>query len=163
MEQDVKKKSKEKINKFDEYKFFAESTQHLSERRQSATQTYLSINTAIVGVLTFLIKDSGIAEERVLLVIVPLFLVGILACWIWYKIIVQYKKLINWRYDQLMEMEHQFDNCHQIYINEKEKFFKFTKGKRKFGFSRLERVLPIMFIVLYVLYSAGFIIYTIAY
>ena len=147
------------MDKFDEYKFFAESTQHLSERRQSATQTYLSINTAIFGLLIFLLKDSGINNERLFIFAFPLFLVGIFACWIWYKIIMQYKRLINWRYDQLMEMENQIEECHQMYIKEKESFFKSISGKEKFGFSRLERHLPQMFMSLYCLYGIGLFLY----
>lgn len=45
------------MNKFDEYKFFAENTHHLSERRQATTQSYLTVNTAIFAVLVFLVKD----------------------------------------------------------------------------------------------------------
>ena len=43
-------------DKFAEYKLFVESTQHLSERRQAATQTYLSVNTAIFAILALLVQ-----------------------------------------------------------------------------------------------------------
>jgi hypothetical protein len=38
------------MDKFDEYKFFGERTQLLSERRQTATPTYLTVNMAIFAV-----------------------------------------------------------------------------------------------------------------
>lgn len=151
------------MKKSEEYKFFAQSTQYLSERRQAATQTYLSVNTAIFAVLAFLLKDYGIREERFIVVCIPLFFVGILACWIWYKIIMQYKGLIGWRYEQLMDMEKKIGKCHQIYNNEWEKYFKPVVGKEKYGFSRLERLLPIMFFLLYMLYGFGIVIYIVAY
>ncbi len=147
------------MEKFEEYKFFAESTQYLSERRQAATQTYLSVNTAIFAVFAFLIKDYGIDQERFIIFTLPLFLVGIVACWIWHRIIIQYKGLIGWRYDQLMEIERQIENSHQMYIQEWEKYFKPIKGKEKFGFSKLEHLLPIMFMVLYLIYGIGLFIY----
>ena len=50
----------DKFDKFDEYKFFAGSTQYLSERRQSAAQTYLAVNTAVFALLAFLLKNMGI-------------------------------------------------------------------------------------------------------
>ena len=37
--------------KFEEYKLFSELVQRLSERRQTASQTYLTVNTAAFGVL----------------------------------------------------------------------------------------------------------------
>jgi hypothetical protein len=37
----------------EEYKFFAESTQKLTDRRQAITQTYLTVNTGIFAVVAF--------------------------------------------------------------------------------------------------------------
>jgi len=75
------------MDKFDEYKFFAENTQHLSERRQAATQTYLTVNTIITAALGFLVKDMSFRGWGLVLVSLPFFLVGVLACTIWCKII----------------------------------------------------------------------------
>jgi hypothetical protein len=143
------------MDKFDEYKFFAESTQHLSDRRQSATQTYLTVNTAIFAVLAFLIKDAGFQGWTLVLVSIPLFFVGVLACGIWHKIITQYKALIGWRYDQLMLMEKNMPDSHQMYVKEWEDFFKPRLGDEKFGFSKLEIWLPRFFLGLYLVYGAG--------
>jgi len=140
---------------FDEYKFFADSTQHLSERRQAATQTYLTVNTAVFAVLAFLISDAGFKGFDLFLVSFPLFLVSVMACLIWSKIITQYKALIGWRYDRLMEMEKSIPDCQQMYNKEWEDFFKPRLGKEKFGFSRLEAWLPRMFFGLYIAYVIG--------
>lgn len=48
-------------DKFDEYKLFVESAQHLSERRQAATQTYLTVNTSIFAILALLVKEAGLS------------------------------------------------------------------------------------------------------
>jgi len=147
----------DKFDKFDEYKFFAESTQHLSERRQDATKTYLTVNTAIFAVFAILIKDIGFRGWELVLVSLPLFLVGLFACFIWHKIITQYKSLIGWRYDQLMEMERSMPDCHQMYIKEWKDFFKPRQDKEKFGFSKLEVWLPRLFASLYLIYEIGLI------
>jgi len=148
------------MNKFDEYKFFAGATQHLSERRQAATQTYLTVNTGIFAVLAFLVKDAGFRGWNLVLVGVPLFLVGILACSIWYRIITQYKALIGWRYDQLMAIEQTIPASHQMYSKEWTDFFQPRQGKERFGFSRLEVWLPRLFLGLYVLYATGLVLAT---
>lgn len=150
------------MDKFEEYKFFAESTQYLSERRQAATQTYLTVNTAIFAVLGFLVKDAGFRGWGLVLVSLPLFLVGVAACLIWYRIITQYKALIGWRYEQLMAIERSqpMEGCHQFYVKEWEDFFKPRQGKEWFGFSRLEIWLPRLFLALYLLYAIGLLVAT---
>ncbi len=45
------------MDKFEEYKLLNERAQKLSERRQTTTQTYLTINTAIFGAVS--IPDQG--------------------------------------------------------------------------------------------------------
>jgi hypothetical protein len=72
------------MERFDEYKFFAENARHLSERRHTATQTYLTMNAAIFAVIALLIKDAGLSASAILLATLPLFIVGGLVCWIWY-------------------------------------------------------------------------------
>lgn len=142
---------------FDEYKLFVESTQHLSERRQAATQTYLTVNTAVFAILALLVKEAGLKGWYLVGVCLPLFLVGILACLMWSKVVSQYKALIGWRYDQLMAMERGISGSSQIYIKEWEEFFK-PKQEKKFGFSRLEVWLPRLFLVLYLMYATGLIL-----
>jgi len=146
------------MDKWDEYKFFAESTQYLSERRQAAAQTYLGVNTAVLAILGFLVKDVGLRGASLPIIILPLFLAGLLACWIWYKIVKQYKALIGWRYNQLMEMERAMPQSHQMYVKEWEDYFKPRMGKETFGFSRLEVLLPRFFMVLYILYGVGLVV-----
>lgn len=143
-------------HKFDEYKLFVDSTQHLSERRQAATQTYLSVNTAIFAILALLVKEAGLKGATLVGVSLPLFLVGIAVCLIWRKIITQYKELIRWRYDQLMAMELEMPGSHGMYVKEYESLF--GSEKKKFGFSRLEVWLPRLFLWLYLMYAAGLVI-----
>src|SRR5512132_1799183 len=142
-------------DKFAEYKLFVESTQHLSQRRQAATQTSLSVNTAIFAILALLVKEAGLKGWYLAGVCLPLFFVGVFACLIWYNIITQYKALIGWRYDQLMAMEREMSGSYQICVKEWEEFFRPKKDKQKFGFSRLEVWLPRLFLALYLMYAAG--------
>lgn len=148
------------MDKFDEYKFFSERIQRLSERRQAATQTYLTVNTAIFAVLALLIKDIGFRGWGLVMVSLPLFLVGVLACIVWYMIIVQYKNLIGWHYEQLREIEQILSESHRIFRKEWEKFFSPRQGKERFGFSRLEVWLLRMFLGLSAVYGVGLVVAT---
>src|SRR5688572_4620891 len=90
---------------FEEYKTFIDNTQRLSERRQAATQTFLTINAGIFTVLAFLVKDAGFRAWELVLVTIPLFVVGAVTCMIWLIIIDRFTRLIGWRYEQLRAME----------------------------------------------------------
>ncbi len=100
---------------FDEYKFFAENTHRLSERRQSATTTYLTVNTAVLAVVALLIKESGLPGRDIVVSSIPLFLVGMVACLAWFLIIRQHKSLIRWRYEQLRAMEGKIAGSYALY------------------------------------------------
>jgi hypothetical protein len=148
------------VDKFDEYKFFAENTQHLSERRQAATQTYLTVNTIIAAALGFLVKDMSFRGWGLVLVSQPFFLVGVLACAIWRRIITEYKALAGWRYEQLIKMEQAMPQSYQLYFKEWEDFYKPRVAKKDFSFSGLELWLPHLLLGLYAAYGVGLVAVT---
>ncbi len=139
--------------RFDEYRFFASSTQHLSERRQAATRTYLTVNTAIFGAMAFFIQYAEFKGWQLVAIGYPMFVIGLGACWTWERIIARYKQLISWRYDQLMEMERRMPQCHQMYLKEYKRFFEPRPSEPSFGFSVLEVNLPWLFAGLYLIYA----------
>jgi hypothetical protein len=146
------------MDKFDEYKFFAEATAELASRRQNATEVYLSVNTAVFALIAFLLKDVGIEGRLLALLALPLFAVGVFACAVWYKLIYRYKCLIAWRYEQLMQMESALPDSHRMYTKEWTDFFQPHEAKQKFGFSTLEVWLPRVILVLYVVYGGAFLV-----
>jgi hypothetical protein len=146
------------MDKFEEYKLFAEDAQKLSERRQNTSKTYVTVNAAIFAVLALLIKDVGFRGWTLVLTALPLFLTGVLTSIVWQKIIIQHKMLIGWRYDQLKEMEKVIAGSYQMYTKEWEDFFKPRQGKERFSFSLLEIWLPRLFLALYFIYGIGLVI-----
>ena len=146
------------MDKFDEYKFFTERVQHRSERRQQASQIYLTVNTAIFGLIALLIKDSGLKGWNLLIGILPLFLVGVIVCLTWARIISEFKRLIGWQYEQLREMEKHIKSLYKMHTKEWEEFYKPVNSKSRFSFSDLESRMPSIFIGLYIVYAIGLII-----
>ena len=143
------------MDKFDEYKFFTERIQHRSERRQQASQIYLTVNTAILGIIALLIKDSGLHGWSLVIAVSPLFFVGLLVCVTWSRIIYEFGKIIGWQYEQLREMEKQIKGSSKMHTKEWEQFYQPVKSKKGFSFSNLESRLPSIFIGLYALYAVG--------
>lgn len=145
---------------FQEYEFFGKWIQNLSERRQAASQTYLTVNTAIFTVLAFLVKDAGFRGWGLVLVSLPLFVGGAMACLIWQRIINDYRQIIGWHYEQLRGMEETLEDSSQVFTKEWEAFFLPHQGKKRFGFSRLEIWLPRSFLTLYAIYTVGLVVAT---
>lgn len=146
------------MDKFDEYKFFTERTQHRSERRQQASQIYLTINTAIFGIIALLIKDSGLHGWNLVIAILPLFSVGVLVCLIWLRIISNFKRVIGWQFEQLREMEKHIKGSYKMHTKEWNEVYRIDKSPEGFSFSNLETKMPLFFIGLYSIYTIGMLI-----
>jgi hypothetical protein len=145
------------VDKFEEYKLLNERAQKLSERRQTTTQTYLTINTAIFGAAAFLVKDSGLHGWALVLITLPLFTVGILACAIWLGIANKLEKFLDWQYDRLREMEQAIPGNSMILTRENQEFYEPVPGKKRFSFTLQEAWLPRLLIILFTLYAAALI------
>jgi hypothetical protein len=131
----------------------------LTERRQTAIQVYLTVNTAIFAVFGLFAKDNATNEWSLLFINLPLVIVGMAACWAWSRAILHYKSLIGWRYQQLIEMEQgaSFANSYRLFTKERDAFYEPRRGQRILGFSDLEMWLPRLFIGLYIIYCASLV------
>jgi len=144
------------MEKFEEYKFFTERVERHSERRQQASQNYLTINTAVFGIIVLVLKDSGLHGWNLVVGASPLFLVGIIISSVWLKIIFDYKKMIDWHYEQLREMEKEIPGSFQMHTREWEEFFNPAKPRKgQVGFSHLEAWMPLLFTAIYIIYLIG--------
>ena len=142
------------MDKYDEYKYFGEHILHQSQRRQNFSQIYLTVNTAIFGIMALLVKDSGLHSLNLVLANLPLFVVGLLACVVWVMTIIRFKKIIGWYYEQLRAMETGIKGSYKFYTREWNLF----SQKPKSSFSDLEAVMPKIFIGLYLVYAVGMIL-----
>ena len=48
-----------KVDTFEEYKLFVDDTARLSDRRQTVTNTYIAVNSLLLGAISFLIRDAA--------------------------------------------------------------------------------------------------------
>jgi hypothetical protein len=149
---------------FDEYRLFVEDTARLSERRQTVTNTYITINSAIAGLITFLVRDSGFVNWWLAISMLPLIGFGILICSYWQQSIIKYRTLVGLRLDVLREMEMKLPDSVQMYHREDELYPRDSQNKPISGlglnFSDLERRLPQLFILLYVILGLALVVGT---
>lgn len=164
-------KSVASVDKFEEYRFFAESTAKLSDRRQLTTQVWVTLQTLLFAALGYLMKEadanvqsamaSGAAAATggrwifVISAFGPLLLLGVFSCVIWRRMLLSYKALIGWRFDQLMEMERspQLQGLHKFFVREWEDFFGPDAKRARISFTRLETILPVVLIFVYLAFG----------
>jgi ryanodine receptor 2 len=141
---------------FREYEFIAASTQFLTERRQSSSQTFLTINTAVFVVFGLLIKEAGLRDLLLALASLPLIIGGWAACFVWHTMLVHFRSLIRWRFEVLRELEGEEAMRHSRHLYTREwKDYLARQGSSAFRFSTLEGNLPFLFAILYTCYFAA--------
>ncbi len=144
------------FNKFEEYKLFVEDTARFSERRQSVNNSYVTINSIILTALAFLVKDAGFNRPWQAFAVIPVSLAGAVICWRWVMIINNYKKLVDFRIDQLriVESDPGMAGCHRMYHAEDALYPRDAGGKtltrKALSFSEKEKFLPYVFAAIYV-------------
>ena len=136
-----------------EYTTFLDLVNHLSERRQTVTATYLSVNAALIGALAFLLQDGALPDWQQRTAVLVLFGAGIVACDLWRRIIKQYNVLLGWWYEQLHSLEEALPDSSRLIKREYEQLYARKRGRRPLGLSRYERRLTWVFTAAYLLFA----------
>jgi hypothetical protein len=149
------------VNKFEEYKLFVQDTAKLSDRRQTVTNTYIAVNSLLLGATSFLIKDAANGQWWGLVLALPVMAGGSIVCRFWAQFMLKYKTLIGLRIDTLREMEDlpEMEGSVRMYHVEDAIYPRDEEGKMIPGeglnFSDLEKRLPTLFLILYIIYAVG--------
>lgn len=128
---------------FEQYKLYVESAEKISERRVAANNYLLTVNAFLVT-LYGLVAASRLNTFWTILVPVAGFLVALT----WHRIITSYRDLNTVKFSVIHELEQQMPAA--LYDYEWHKAEE-GRGKAYHPLSHLERWVPIIFMVLYVL------------
>ena len=139
------------------YKLYVEMADRISQRRQSANNYFLTINTALISlviaslVYSRFIKDMS--HDFTVGVLVGVSLVGLANCWAWRALIMSYKSMNGAKFKVIHDMEKiigyrpYFDEWEHLSRGENKKIYrKFTDVE-----SRVPIVLSIGYAVAIVL------------
>ncbi len=82
----------------EQYKLHAQMTDKISERRQSANSSFLTINTALIAFLGVVASldvgsDTGLAASPPLPWGLEVSAAGVVLCYFWYRLVRSYKDL----------------------------------------------------------------------
>lgn len=153
------------FDKFEEYKFLVEDTARMTDRRQNTSTIYLTINTTLLAGILVILESITSGGLLALILLAALFLSAALLNTAWRNMIENYKKLLRVRFDILYEIENHpaLAESARVYHREAEELYpRDEDGKQidqKGLFSNLEKLLPTLFIGLYLLLTAAVIVY----
>lgn len=132
-----------KTDLFEQYKLYVESAEKISERRVSANNYLLTVNAFLVT-LHGLVAASRYHSSWTILVPIAGFLVSLT----WHRVITSYHDMNTVKFKVIHELEQHMPAA--LYEYEWEKAHG-VRGKVYYPVSHLERWIPIIFMILYVL------------
>ena len=104
-----------------------------TEKRNSANNVFITINSAILAIVTFSLDYKSIL----------LSIIGIVICTLWIRTIKSYTQLSKIKYDIINEIEKYLPMRPHTYEWEKLQKDKYV------GLTKIEKFLPIVFIILF--------------
>ncbi len=128
----------------EQYKLYVEMADRISQRRQSANNYFLTINTFLLSFFAFF--SNGISSISLLIFLISL--AGITLCYVWYRLIKSYQGLNSGKFKVIHEMEKLLG--YAPYDIEWEKLGRGENKKLYLPFTNIEPYIPGVFGVLYI-------------
>jgi hypothetical protein len=137
----------------EQYKIYVETSQQVSERRQNSNNYLLTLNSSLVTLFVVFLSTFGHHRWNV---IIPA--TGLVICFLWYSLVDSYKDLNTAKFAVIHELENQLPVAlfrHEWYVcghNRKKKDK--PVEDMYIPLTHLERWIPWMFAVLYIILGA---------
>ncbi|NOR47574.1 MAG: hypothetical protein GQ533_05960 [Methanosarcinaceae archaeon] len=128
----------------EQYKLYVEMADRISSRRLSTNSFFLSINTAIIALLSYINMGSNNGSSFYCLV----SLAGMTLCLMWNKLLRSYKDLNTAKFEVIHEIEAKLPLA--PYDSEWEKVENGNNSKLYLPFTHIEFYIPWVFFVIYV-------------
>ncbi|MDH5763485.1 MAG: hypothetical protein OEZ51_10910 [Nitrospinota bacterium] len=128
----------------EQYKLYSQSADQISNRRATANNFLLSVNTSIVVIFSFFSGQIDPIKSKMFFL---LPIVGILICIIWIVLLKSYKELNSAKFKCIHEIENLLPLA--PYSREWE-IVKESKTYKPFTFARVEPAIAIVFLLLYI-------------
>lgn len=131
----------------EQYKIYVASAEKISDRRQKTNEFFLGLNTALVALLGFV--ATKINQGEVISILVLSSIAGIIVCYLWYRIIRSYDGLNGGKFKVIHAIEERLPLA--LYDTEWEMLGRGENKKTYWPFTKIERWVPWVFIIIYAL------------
>lgn len=118
----------------EQWKTCIEAANSVSDKRNAANSIFITVNTALLAVITSALAVNGILMSAV----------GVFICILWLRLLESYKVLNKVKYSIINEIEEMLPLSPF-----KAEWFRLHSQKNYSGLTKIEKVLPVVFIVLY--------------
>ncbi len=129
----------------EQYKLFVESADRISQRRQQANNFFLTLNTALLAVLGNILSRS--AQLSAVWWFFPVAAVGLVLCYVWYRLVLSYKRLNAGKFEVIHAIEKKLPVA--LFDSEWRQIGKGKDPKKYKPFSEIETWIPWVFMALY--------------
>ena len=119
----------------------------ISDRRQSANSYFLTINTVIVGLISYMSFGSDIKNSNPYYALVSI--AGMVICYYWYRLIRSYKDLNSGKFKVVHEIEKQLPIS--PFDDEWEKLGRGKDKTKYLPFTKIEMRIPWIFFSLHII------------
>jgi len=133
---------------FDQYKLYIDSADKISERRQTANNYFITINTLLISFVGIVSNNTKFATNNNWVVVVGI--TGLLICFFWYILISSYKQLNSGKFHLIHEIEDKLPL--NIYKHEWSVLKEGKDRKTYYPFSHVEIHIPKVFGLIYILF-----------
>lgn len=129
----------------DQYKLYVNAAEKISDRRQKTNEFFLGLNTALIGLLGFVMTKTDSNKNALLLFIASV--AGTVICYLWYRIILSYKGLNGAKFEVIHTIEERLPLA--LYDTEWEALGRGEDKTKYWPFSHIEQHVPWIFVGLY--------------
>lgn len=127
----------------EQYKIYLTSAENISNRRQTANSFFVTVNTAIVSLVSYL--NLGVANSSKLFWVVSV--AGIAISYMWYRLVHSYKDLNSAKFKVIHEIEKSLPIC--PYDAEWEAVGRGENSELYLPFTHIEIYVPWVFLLLH--------------
>jgi len=137
------------------YKLYVGMVDKISERRQAANSFFLTINTVIVGLISYLQLGQTVKTGSFFYLIVSV--AGMIICYAWYRLVLSYKQLNSGKFKVIHLIEQKLPLA--PYDAEWEMIGRGEDVKKYLPFTHVEFFVPWVFgglhtfVILYILFT----------
>lgn len=133
----------------EQYRIYLHVFNSTNERRQKSNEFFLGLNTAIIGILGY-VETKSLPNSNIIFLLVPF--VGISIGYCWYKIIKSYRQLNKAKFKVIHSVEQKLPIT--LFETEWHILGKGKDKKKYYPLSETEILIPITFILLYIVILA---------
>ncbi len=134
----------------EQYKLYVQSHEKISERRQETNRFFLTLNTLLLGGVSYLLD----AQNELHAVMLTGLVAGIIACYFWYRIIKSYDGLNTGKFVVIHAIEDRLPLA--LYDTEWQVLGEGKDPNKYLPFTHIERKVPVIFIAAYLILALVF-------